>query len=337
MTTRDEIIDALERKRGDAAPPAIFTQTGTVGQMDACGACWPEANFDVEKMVTLALQPAEMFGFATVKIPFDITIIPEIMGCEIQEGKKDSQPAVSGSEWRNDDMMVPEVPDIISPDEFLASGRCPLMLDAASKIRSRREDLFLVTGMEDAFSTAYQMVGLETFLVGAMMDPDLCGRWVRAIVPCLDAYAKALSEVSDDVQIIIEASADVAPPEMFDMFTKDSASEIISNVKGSYSTVHCCGDTTDVMAGIASMGEDGLSVESFLDYDGVMERIGDKVAVIGGIPPVDHLMNGTPDVIVADAWKASDAGYSIIAPECGVPPHTPDENLQALAGYRSRR
>ena len=123
---------------------------------------------------------------------------------------------------------------------------------------------------------------------------------------------------------------------MFDMFTKNSASEIISNVKGSYSTVHCCGDTTDVMAGIASMGEDGLSVESFLDYDGVMERIGDKVAVIGGIPPVDHLMNGTPDVIVADAWKASDAGYSIIAPECGVPPHTPDENLQALAGYRSR-
>ncbi|MBR4225970.1 MAG: hypothetical protein IKR86_04215 [Candidatus Methanomethylophilaceae archaeon] len=337
MNTRDEIIDALEGRRGDAAPPAVFTQTGTLGQMDACGSSWPEANFDVEKMVRLALQPAEMFGFASVKIPFDVTIIPEIMGCEIKQGKRDSQPAVSDSPWRNDDMVVPEVPEIVSPEEFLTRGRCPLMLEAASKIKSRREDLFLVTGMEDAFSTAYQMCGLETFLMGAMMDPDLCLSWVKALVPCLDAYAKALSEVSDDVQIIIEASADVAPPEMFDMFTKDTASEIISNVRSSFSTVHCCGNTTDVMAGIASMGEDGLSVESFQDYAGVMERIGDKVRVIGGVPPVDHLMSGTPDMIAADAWKASEAGYSIIAPECGVPPYTPNDNLMALSRYRDRR
>ena len=337
MTTRDEIIDALEGKRGDAAPPAIFTQTGTVGQMEACGSHWPEANFDAEKMIKLALQPADMFGFATVKIPFDITIIPEIMGCEIQEGKGDRQPAVSGSPWRNDDMMVPEVPDIISPDEFLTKGRCPLMLEAATKIKSRREDLFLITGMEDAFSTAYQMCGMETFLVGAMMDPDLCLSWVKAIVPCLNAYAKALSEVSDDVQMIIEAAADIAPPEMFYQFTKDSATEIVSNIKDSFSTIHTCGDTSEVVADIAKMGENGLSVESFLDYDAIVQKVDGNTNLIGGIPPVDHLFGSTPEVIVKDAWKASDAGYAIIAPECGVPPHTPNENLQALASYRASR
>ena len=37
MNTRDEIIEALKGNRGDTAPPAIFTQTGTVSQMDNCG------------------------------------------------------------------------------------------------------------------------------------------------------------------------------------------------------------------------------------------------------------------------------------------------------------
>ena len=49
-------------------------------------ACWPEAHLDMGKMVSLA----------TIKIPFDVNIIPEMMGCKVHGGRKDSQK--SGSE-----------------------------------------------------------------------------------------------------------------------------------------------------------------------------------------------------------------------------------------------
>jgi [methyl-Co(III) methanol-specific corrinoid protein]:coenzyme M methyltransferase len=334
MNTKDEICDALDGNRGDQAPPAIFTQTGTVGQMDRCGACWPEANFDAEKMAQLAVQPAEMFGFAMAKVPFCVTIIPEILGCDISKGNKGAQPAVTASPWRNDDMMLVEPPDVMSPDEFLSSGRCPMILEAAEKVRSRREDLFLICGMEDAFSTAYQMTGLETFLMGAMMDPDLCRSWVEAVKPCLKAYAAALSEVSDDVQLIVESATDVMPAEMFHDFVEGSASDIVGCIKKSYSTVHSCGETSEILEDLASMGETGLSVETYYDPVGVAERIAEKVRIVGGVPPVNHLMQGTPAIIREDAIKCSDAGFAIIAPECGVPPLTPNENLMALAKYR---
>lgn len=86
MSTKDEIMKVFDDKGGDSHPPAIFTQTGTTGQMDACGVFWPEVNFDAEKMATLALQPHEMFGFATARVTYCITVDAEAFGCDIDRG-----------------------------------------------------------------------------------------------------------------------------------------------------------------------------------------------------------------------------------------------------------
>ena len=94
MNSKDEIVRIFDGDKGDSHPPAIFTQTGTVGQMDACGAYWPDANFDAGKMAELALQTNRMFGFATVRVPFCITVDADAFGCGIYPGSKDAQPSV---------------------------------------------------------------------------------------------------------------------------------------------------------------------------------------------------------------------------------------------------
>ncbi|MBR2255180.1 MAG: hypothetical protein IJ856_05145 [Candidatus Methanomethylophilaceae archaeon] len=93
MNGKDEIVDAMDGV-GDSHPPALFTQTGTVPMMDACGCSWPEANFDADMMVRLALQPSELFGFATARVPFDITAEAERLGCTVNPGTRFSQPSV---------------------------------------------------------------------------------------------------------------------------------------------------------------------------------------------------------------------------------------------------
>ena len=82
MAMKSEIVDAMDGLDA-GSPPAVFTQSGTVSQMDACGCRWPEANFDIDKMIELALQMSRQYGFDTVRIPFDITAEAEGLGATV--------------------------------------------------------------------------------------------------------------------------------------------------------------------------------------------------------------------------------------------------------------
>lgn len=331
MNTRDEIIDAFRGNRGDMAPPAIFTQTGTVGQMDDCGVAWPEANFNLEKMVKLSLQPHEMFGFAMAKVPFDITAECERLGAEVVPGNKSSQPAVNGSPFYADE--VADVPVIMSPGEFVSGGRCKLIADAAEKIRKENENVFTVAGCIDPFTISYLLSGVDNFLMGMLMEPDRCMAWVDAVTPLSVEFVKVLSENADDVQIIVEASSEIIPPENFDTFAGEPVKKMIAAAEG-FTTVHSCGETSEVLDSLAELGADGLSVETAYDPEGVFDRVGGRTQLMGGIPAVDMMLQGTPGSIVSNAKRYSDIGYALITPECGVPPRTPSDNLRALAHYR---
>lgn len=333
MTTRDEIQAALEGEKSDMAPPAVFTQTGTVEQMKACGASWPEANFDAGLMAELSVQLSRQYGFVTAKVPFCLTVETERLGCDIDRGTPGRQPSTVDSRYRGNG-CIPDVPDFMSPGEFVSGGRFVTVRDAAERIRKEHPELFLVTGSLDPFTVAYQTVGVEDFLIGLMMEPDKAEAWVNAVTPLLVENAKLLSEVSDDVQIVAEASSELLPPENFDTIVGNPVKKMVSSVK-CFSTVHSCGETYEVLESLASLGEDGLSVETTHDPSGVYETVNGKTNLLGGIPAVGMLMQGTPEEIRGTARLYSEIGYSIIAPECGVPPETPGENLIALADYRN--
>ena len=140
MNTRDEIIDAMEGRRSELPPPAVFTSTATVSQMDSSGCSWPEANFDPQKMVGLSLEMHRRFGFASVRLPFSICVEAKVHGCELGEGKKDTPPSIMSSPYAGKGALQ-EVPDLMPVDEFLSSGWVASVLEAASLLQSiRRED-----------------------------------------------------------------------------------------------------------------------------------------------------------------------------------------------------
>ncbi|MBQ8644293.1 MAG: hypothetical protein IJ469_06515 [Candidatus Methanomethylophilaceae archaeon] len=332
MNTKEEIIDAMRGESKDLPPPAIFTQTGTVGQMSQCGSAWPDANTDPVKMAELSVQLSKQFGFACSRVPYCLVVESEAFGCDINEGTVEKQPMIVGSPYYSDSIM--DVPDMISPEEFVSTGRRSVVLDAAGKIASEHEDLFLTASMMDPLAVSCQVIGMENLLMGLFMECDKIVDWIKALTPRLSAYAKALSEVSDNVMVITEGESDIIPPDMFDMLVTEHTSKVVSETGSTFSTVHCCGNTIDIIENLVSIGSNALSIETHVDPEGILDRIGGKARLVGGIKPVDVLLQGTPEQIVSDAKKHADLGYSIIAPECGVPPRTSDENLMALSKYR---
>lgn len=331
MSIKDEIIDALDG-HGDTHPPAIFTQSATVEQMDACGACWPEANYDAELMARLALQASEFNGFGTVRIPYNITNDAEVFGCEIKHGSKSVQPSVASSPFMGD-MDIVDVPaDLISADDFMKSERISMMLDAAGKL-SKREDLFFTTSLNAPFACLENLLGVENLLMTLMMDTDRVTAWLDAVTPCLSEYAKALSELSDNVLIIEEADSEILPPDYFGPMVGDFLPKVIKACS-SYTTIHSCGTTTDVAADLAKLGETALSPEASHDLAGYKALVGDSVKLVGSVDPISVLLHGTPADVVAKAKASAEAGFAVITPECGVSPLTPKDNLDALARYR---
>lgn len=335
VNTKDEILDALDgRFKGDLPPPAILTQTGTVQMMDACGTYWPDAHFDTDKMVRLALQPSELFGFATARVPFDITAEAESLGCVVSPGTRDTQPMVMGSRWRNADGIPPVSDDLISPEEMVGCPRIRTVIDAAERIHDVRQDLFVTSMCLSASGILMHIVGMEAMLLGTIMEPDRVKGWIDRLVPYSSAYAKALSEVSDNVMMITGIECNINTPEMNAMISEIDG-RTISAIRQSFSTIHNCGFTLYAVDDIVRMRPDIISLETSSNPEAYLRAIDGRCRTIGCVHPLRTLLHSTPERVREEARMSAELGFDLVGPECGVPPLTPNANLKALADYRS--
>lgn len=335
MNTKREIVNVFDGCPGGCPPPAVFTQTGTVGQMDGRGAEWPAANFDPDGMVALALRFSEMFGFATVRVPFCLTVEAETLGAEVMPGSRSSQPSVVGSPFRSPDGIGMPPENMIGRDEFVSSGRCASVADAVDRLAREREDLFLTAGILDPAGIASQLLGTENMIMGYLMEPRETRAWVDAMVPYAVAYAERLSESADNVLVIGSASMDIGSPEMYSDLTEGQLARTLSGIS-CFSTVHSCGSTLEVVDSLVNLGADGLSLEASHDPEAYLARVSGRCLMFGSVDPVGTLLSKGPSDVVAEARRYADLGFDIVTPECGVPPMTPDDNLRALSGYRMR-
>jgi [methyl-Co(III) methanol-specific corrinoid protein]:coenzyme M methyltransferase len=333
MNTKQEIIDAIEgRFEGELPPPVLFTQTGTRDQMRYCGASWPEAHRDTEKMVKLALQPSERFGFATVRLPFDVSVEAEAVGCSVNEGTEINQPAITGSPWR-DTMTIPTAADLPSVDEFMSCKRIRTILESAERIGREKEDLFRTTMCTSSSAMPMHMLGMEGLIMSTITDPDSVKRLIDHVTPFSIAYASELSEVSDNVMIITGALSGIFTPE-FVRYTIKRDEKVIRAMKNSFSTIHNCGDTYDYVDDLVAMRPDVISLETSSRPDAFLRKIGMRCKTLGCISPVNVLLPGSPEEVRAEALRSAKLGFDLVGPECGVPPITPDANLKARAHYR---
>lgn len=337
MNTKQEIVDAFDgRSTGELPPPAVFTQTGTVGQMCACGAGWPEAHYDPEKMATLALQFSKMFGFATARVPYCLTVEIERLGATIKEGSRDTQPSVIGTPYSSGDVAEPPSGGLMDPDEFASGGRCAMVAEVAERMSREHEDLFITAGMQDPMALTSQLLGAENMLMAGFMEPGKISKWIDAVTPLTCAYAEMLSEAADNVLVIAGGSTDMYSPEMLEEFSVPFTPRAISSIRSSFSTIHSCGDTLAFAGRLAGYGADALSLETFHCPEEYMRIVNGRCRMFGSIDPVGTLLMKRPEDVVASARRGAELGFDIITPECGVPPLTPDANLMALSHYRDR-
>ncbi len=328
MTPRDRVLSALRGEEVDRTPVSSVTQVGIVEAMERVGIYWPDAHRDAEKMARLGTSLYQLAGLEAARVPFDITVQAEAFGCQIEGGKVDQTPAVKAPAFSSPDQMA-------VPGDFLSRGRIPIVLKAAGLLRKDHPDLPAIVGIEGAATVAGHLLGIENILKWTIKKRDSVTKAFDVTGKANAEYVKAALDAGADIICYVEpvASPELLPPRDFIALIKPKLQEISSLIsrKGAVGVLHICGNVRLILREMADSGFQGLSIEEKVDITTAREIIGGKKpAIVGNISPAKVLLRGKPDEIRQEAKKILDAGVDVLAPGCGIAPHTPLENVRAL-------
>ena len=337
MTPKDRIYAALRKESLDRPPVAIFTQSATVGQMEAVGAAWPDAHKDPALMAKLASAQADIFGFECVRAAFCLTAETEALGARVAVEKRDAAPMIKEHPVKFDPMVgeYDSLADkLIPPEEMVKIGRPKVVLDAVGILAKTHGDNYaVVAGNTGPFTIAGNLVNTENLIYGMLAAPEEVEKLVSFVNPYVKVYTNALLDAGADVIQCSEpsGSTDMLAPDMFEPYVGKYVRESLAPRKDGFTILHVCGNTLPIIPLMAATGVSGVSVEEKVDPFEAVKAAAGKVAMVGNVGSVKPLYRGTPADVEAAARRSAEAGFSVISPGCGVAPKTPDANLEALA------
>ena len=324
----------MKQEELDRPPVAVFTQSATVGEMENCGAAWPEAHSDAKLMAKLGAAQATYFGFEAVRSSFCLTAEAERLGCNVDPGKINSTPMIKKHPFKFDAMEdVYDEPNLLDPEEFLKGGRPAVILEATKLLKEQYGNEYAVIGGNTGpFTLAGHMVSTENLVFGIMMNPEMVVKWIDAVNPIVKAYTQALADAGADIIQMSEpsSSTDLLSPDMFTEYSGRYVKESLASVKGADSVLHICGDTSEIIPLMADTGVTGISVEEKVDSADAVRIAAGRVACVGNVGVVNPLLQGTPEDCAAAAKRIAEAGFNVISPGCGLSALIKDENLFAL-------
>ncbi len=325
MNKKELVLACLEGQYVHPRPVGAVTQSATVELMEATGAKWPEAHRDAEKMAALAGGAYEIFNFDLVRVPFDQTIEAELFGCPVSPGSLQENCSVKGA--------VAKIGEAIPPVPNPESGGAQAVIRAISLLRKRTGDeVAVLGGVVGPFTVAGHLLGITQILLNSVTHPT--GLLPFLVMAGKFAAEYALRQVQAGADAIVvedmAASLELTSPRIYDEIILPHQKRLIESIPAPV-ILHICGNNTPILSKLAETGAQALSLDAKTDLNAAVEATKGRCAVIGGVPPVDALLNGDPSLVREKSRESLSAGVHLLAPGCGIPPKTPTANLLAMA------
>jgi [methyl-Co(III) methanol-specific corrinoid protein]:coenzyme M methyltransferase len=298
----------------------------TLEQMDLCGSGYPEAFTYPVHMGNLAESAHTLAGFEGIRLPFDLCIEAEALGCGIKPPGRDNPPSVVRPAFENFDSLT------IPPDIF-SRGRFGSVFEAASRLGKKYERTIpIYGGITGPFSLAGHLCGANKLLKGTIKSPDMVKNVLKSVSDFNAVYANRLLDAGCHFIVVIDpaASGDLISEKTFQTFLLPVYQAMHEKIGGKI-ILHICGNTNKLLPLIAETGFEGFSFEGpTVRVETAREMIGNKMILIGNVPTKTLLME-TSEKVIREAETALRGGIDLLAPACGVALQTPLANMKAMA------
>ncbi len=331
LTPKERLYSALKLKPVDRIPVLQPLQTGTVELMESSGVFWPEAHRDADKMARLSYEAHRVVGFEGVRVPFDVNVESEALGCILDYDKGrhkglDIQPLVRDFPIAaKEDIAKIQIPDPAK------TGRMPVVVEAVKLLCARvGPDIPVLAAIVGPFMVAGQIRGVDNLMRDLARDPGFSHELLEKCCQSCSKYAHALVEAGADVIVIIDATAspDLVSPKFYQEYAKTYAKRIADEV--SVPTIlHICGNASAILPYMAEVA-DGITFDALVDMAYAKEAVNGKAALCGNVDVNSTLLFGPIDKIEENVRYCIDNGTNLLTTACGIPPRTPTENLIAM-------
>lgn len=323
MTSRERVINALNRKPVDRTPIANPTSVATVELMDMVNAPFPQACQDPELAARLAATEYTDLGFDSITPYFSIIQESSALGCEMQWEEKDNWPTVRmyNPIWKSSD-------DVKIPSNFLEHRDIKAITESIRILKQEYGDEVAIIGKTmGPWTLAYHVFGVERFLLGTVDNPEETMKAMDKLKEISVLFGEAQIEAGADALTLPDhATGDLVSGEYYKRFLQDIHTEMVDALPVPL-ILHICGRTIDRMPHIAKTGMASFHFDSKNDPHEAMDAVNGGIGLVGNINNPETLYARGPDEVRQEVYKCLEAGVQMIAPECAIPLATKVENL----------
>ncbi|WP_373898607.1 uroporphyrinogen decarboxylase family protein [Haloimpatiens sp. FM7315] len=220
----------------------------------------------------------------------------------------------------------------------LKDGNLPTLIKA---IKLTKDALFsevdVSASMSGPFSVAASVVGTENLLKWMIKYPKKIHTLMQIIAEANNRYIEEVAKLGVSIGFADPVSStSLISPKQFREFSLPALKNNIDKIRettGKAPGIHICGKSKDIWGDVVDAGVSSFSIDNVEDLEEAKKAIGDKVVIIGNVPPVDAVHLGSKEDIYSSVKecikKAHDSrkGY-ILSTGCQIPMDTPIEKIE---------
>ncbi len=220
-----------------------------------------------------------------VLFPFmDLSVEAETLGLSVDFNPNDGPVVI--------EHPVHSTEDLKKPDGFSSRrSRAIWGLHRDGSRRPKSETDAVIGGyVASPFTLAGLLTGAEEIALKTLTEPDFCHAVLDFTTKICVPYAKAQAEAGADFVVVLEPTATLLSPELYETFVDPYVQRVIREI-GIPVVLHVCGQTTKLIPSFVKNDVQGLSLDSYVNLAGIAPLVPKNVAILGNVSPVDVMLN----------------------------------------------
>lgn len=274
---------------------------------------------------------AESFDTAAAVSFMDLSIEAECFGAKISVSD-DEVPNVVGRLVRTPEeaeaLLIPSV----------ASGRCPIYLDAIRRAATVITDRPILAGIIGPFSLAARLLDVREIMMDCYDEPEMVHTVLKKCTSFLTAYVKAYREAGANGIVMAEPVSGLLSPALEEEFSAPYVKAIIDAVQDDTFAViyhNCGGNVPKMLPSLLSLKAAAYHFGNAVDLEeDILKKVPADVLIMGNLDPAGKLRMGSVAEIKAETRalleRCSSYPNFLLSSGCDIPPMTPWENLGAF-------
>lgn len=294
-----------------------------------------ESELSARSKADLQIYGYRMLGNDSVGMMHGLYSLPIALGGEYVDPDNTTRTLVSPPVKDIQDLAVLDLDNVNMEKDTAARNA----FDALRYMREEiGEEVNCTMNFTAPFTVASGIVGVETFLIMLVREPDIATRIMdfalEAQFKLAEYFLKDGFNVGTSDPI---ASNSVISPRQYRQFAMPyeiAFAKRISAYTGKPLGIHICGQTRKILKDVADAGFVSFSMDNMVDLAEAKELVGDRMFLLGNVDPVGVMYQKTPEEVSEavkncyhKAWD-SPMGFAIHN-GCDLPAGVPKENILA--------